>query len=599
MNDNALFRAPGSSAQVGDGRSGLGQGPGRYGVGGDRADIIQIDTALESMRDSGFDLTAAAGEPIDNSIDADATLIRVETKYGEGKRSIDELAFADNGTGIAPEIMAHALSLGFSAHYGQRKRLGRFGVGLEFAGLSLGRRIDIFSTQRGDDQIWHAHIDLDEIAGRTQTHIEARAVKEWPAEHVELMTDADGNLFDSGTLVLFGKIDRLTSGGHYGTALDQKISELRTFIARTYRFFLDKGLRIELNGKHVTLLDPLFMLDNPRIIKRYKPSDVRGVVIDEDDIEIAKGHSIHVTVTLAPPEFRHEEGDGGKVDYLDRDIREFQIDDSAGKISMVRNGREINYDIVPRLLPAGIDKPDRYIGIEVKFPADLDEFFQVRNVKRGAVPVMKLREELRTWLDKPVRLARKEIRRHWGDIETQEQAQAGAHEQATGAAARVEETSAPGQAGQGVTAEQAEQIINDVLFEDLQLTEADDAETIAHIRQEIEDKPFILVDARWSGSELFEINHLNGKAIIKINHRHPFWRDVYDPIKDVIRSGGSESSEEEILALLRKADAAIDALVLAYAKAENMHKDPSQYDQLRGFWGTFTRAYLSELLKEE
>ena len=35
-------------------------------AGHGRADIIQIDTALESMRDSGFDLTAAAGEPIDS-----------------------------------------------------------------------------------------------------------------------------------------------------------------------------------------------------------------------------------------------------------------------------------------------------------------------------------------------------------------------------------------------------------------------------------------------------------------------------------------------------------------------------------------------------
>lgn len=590
MNDNPLFKAPGSSSRADAGRS---------GTGSDRADIIQIDTALESMRDSGFDLTAAAGEPIDNSIEADATLIRVETKYGQGKRSIDDLAFADNGTGIDPKIMAHALSLGFSARYGQRKGLGRFGVGMKLAGLSLGERIEVYSKQRGDDQIWHAYIDLDDIRKGRQTHIEARTVTEWPAEHVDLMTDTEGQLFDSGTLVVYGKIDRLTSGGHYGTALDEKISELRTFIARAYRFFLDKGLRIELNGKQVTLLDPLFLMDNPRIIKRYPHADVRGVVIDEDDIEIANGHSIHVTVTLAPPEFRHEQGDGGKVDYLDRDIREFQIDDSAGKISMIRNGREINYDIVPRLLPTGIDKVDRYIGIEVQFPADLDEFFQVRNVKRGAVPVMKLREELRTWLDRPVRLARKEIRRHWGDVETQQQAQAGAHEQATDAVARVDETSAPGQAGQAVTQEQAEQIINDLLFEDLQLTEANDADTIAHIRQEIEDKPIILVDARWSGSELFEINHLNGKAIVKINHRHPFWRDVYDPIKDVVRSGGNAAGEEELIVLLRKADAAIDALVLAYAKAENMHKDPEQFDQLRDFWGTFTRAYLNEIIKED
>ena len=115
---------------------------------------------------------------------------------------------------------------------------------------------------------------------------------------------------------------------------------------------------------------------------------------------------------------------------------------------MVRNGREINYNIVPRLLPAGIDKVDRYIGIEVTFPAVLDEFFQVRNVKRGAVPVDKLREELRKWLERPVKKPRgKEIRRHWGEVEIQKQAKEAEHQAAADAAARAEQTAPKGQAG--------------------------------------------------------------------------------------------------------------------------------------------------------
>ncbi|MCY8935647.1 hypothetical protein [Peribacillus frigoritolerans] len=41
------------------------------------ADIIQVDHALESMRNPGFYLPGASGEPIDNSIEVRATLIRV------------------------------------------------------------------------------------------------------------------------------------------------------------------------------------------------------------------------------------------------------------------------------------------------------------------------------------------------------------------------------------------------------------------------------------------------------------------------------------------------------------------------------------------
>jgi hypothetical protein len=561
-----------------------------------RADIIQVDTALESMRDSGFDLTAAAGEPIDNSVEAGATTIRVFT-HGASKRAVDEIAFADNGRGINQAILSRVLSMGFSSRYGQRGGLGRFGVGMKLAGLSLGRRIDVYTKEAGDPQIRHAYLDLDEIKAGTQRYISARDVDGWPAAYADAMTGDDGEL-PSGTLVVYSKVDRLTSGGDYGTSLDEKLAELRTFIARAYRKYLDKGLRIELNGKEVTLLDPLFLMDNPRIIAHYKPEDLRGRVIDEADIEISGGHSIHVTVTVVPEEFREKQGTGGNVDARGRDIREYQIADSAGKISMVRNGREINYDIVPKMLPAGVDKVDRYVGIEVEFPAELDEFFQVRNVKRGAVPVMKLRNELREWLERPVRQARKEIRAYWGEVETRERASAGDHDAVTDAVERAEKTAPMGQAGQDVTASQADDIIRELL-EDLQLDPAVDAEQIEQIRTRIHSKPITLVDASWPGKEIFEISHLNGKAIVKLNHRHPFIRDVYDPLKAVAKNGADGMSADDLVVLARKAEIALEVLFLAYAKAENMHRTPEVFDDLRSYWGQFTQAYLREAVKGE
>lgn len=574
-----------------------GRGVGAPPADAHRADIIQIDTALESMRDSGFDLTAAAGEPIDNSVEAGATTIRVFTKYGANKRSIDEIAIADNGRGISPLILSRVLSMGFSSRYGQRSGLGRFGVGMKLAGLSLGRRIDVYTKESGDPQIRQAYLDLDEIKAGTQRYISARNVEAWPADYADAMTD-DGGAPASGTLVVYSKVDRLTGGGDYGTSLDEKIAELRTFIARAYRKYLDKALRIELNRKEVTLLDPLFLMDNPRVIAHYKPGDLRGRVIDEADIEISGGHSIHVTVTVVPEEFREKQGTGGNVDSRGRDIREYQIPDSAGKISMVRNGREINYDIVPKMLPAGVDKVDRYVGIEVEFPAELDEFFQVRNVKRGAVPVLKLRNELREWLERPVKQARKEIRAYWGEVETRERAAAGEHDAVTDAVERAEQTAPMGKAGQDVTAAQAEDIIRELL-EDLQLDPAVDAEQIDQIRARIHSKPITLVDASWPGKEIFEISHLNGKAIVKLNHRHPFIRDVYDPLKAVAKNGADGMSADDLVVLARKAEIALEVLFLAYAKAENMHRDPEIFDDLRTYWGQFTQAYLREAIKGE
>lgn len=106
---------------------------------------------------------------------------------------------------------------------------------------------------------------------------------------------------------------------------------------------------------------------------------------------------------------------------------------------------------MPRLLPNGVDKIDRYVGIEVTFPAELDEFFQVRNVKRGAVPVLKLREKLRVWLERAVTLARKEILDYWGEVETKERAGGGQHDSVIDAVARAEQTAPQGQAGRDIS----------------------------------------------------------------------------------------------------------------------------------------------------
>lgn len=109
-----------------------------------------------------------------------------------------------------------------------------------------------------------------------------------------------------------------------------------------------------------------------------------------------------------------------------------------------------------------------------------------------------------------------------------------------------------------------------------------------------------MVDAQWPGPDLFRISHLNGRAVVKINHRHPLWRDVFDPIKKVADDGGAGTTEQELVSLIRKASVAIEVLVLAYAKAENLHNNPDdEFEQLRTYWGTFTKAYLGEVIKKD
>lgn len=347
--------------------------------------------------------------------------------------------------------------------------------------------------------------------------------------------------------------------------------------------------------------DPTFLMDNPRILQRYKnrPDDeLRGRIIDEDDL-IVDGRQVHITVTLAPELFRPEPQAGGNKDAEGKEIREFQISrENAGRISMLRNGREIYYDIVPRMLPAGVDKIDRYIGIQVTFPAELDEYFQVRNVKRGAEPVSKLREQMRTWLERPIRNARKEIRTYWRQVAVADQPENGSSTKTMEAIERAEKTAPKGQAGLGVTDEQQEQIINDLL-QDLDIDPIEKPEQADKIRTQIRSHPMTLVDGSWPGKEMLEIDHLNGKAVVRLNHRHMFIRDIYDSVRAAASKSLEDQDAGELLDLIHRVSTGLDVLFLAYAKAENMHRDPEIFDDLRSYWGQHAQAYMKEVFKNE
>lgn len=569
--------------------------------------IIEVDKALESMRDAGFDLMAAAGEPIDNSIEANATIIRVEPRYSKDRKHILELAFADNGRGIEPDLLAQVLRMGYSSRYNQRKGLGRFGVGLKLAALSLGKRIVVISKPVGGERYYRVYLDLKEIQDGVQTEISVEELGAWPDEYLELMRDSAGAPFKSGTLVLMQEIDRLTSGGTYAPALQTRISDLRKFIARAYRQFLDSGLQIELEGKWVTLHDPLFLLDNPRIEKRYdkrkdlKPAQTKGHIVEETDLEL-NGHKVHVTVSVLPEIFRDRRNTGGAVDMDGNEIREFQInEENEGRISMLRNGREIYYDIVPKMLPSGVKRGDRYFSIEVSFPAELDEFFQVRHVKRGAEPVSKLREAIREWLGRPVRMARNEVRRHWDEVAAKDVQDGGDGRDPAiqDAVDRSEETAPRGQAGLDMTSDDENAKIDEIL-DDLDIDPEENPTEASSIREKIVGHPISILDGSWPGKDLLAVDHLNAKAVVRINHRHPFVRWVYDPLRASANKPFDDQEAGDMHELIVRASNAFDVLFYAYAKAENLHRDPDElFENLRTYWGQSTATYIKELRRNE
>lgn len=560
-----------------------------------KSDIFQVDKALESWRDSGFDLSTAVGEVVDNSIEAGSKIVKVIPYQNKTDKSINTFVFADNGFGIKPDILAQTLKIGFSTRYNQRKGLGRFGVGMKVAALSQGRRVDIYTNPLGEDRYYHAFLDLDLIATEEQTHIIAQEIDGFPKEYAMHMAWDDGAPFDSGTLIVWSKIDRLTNEGKYGNSISEYLQELTKFLARAYRKFIDQGLEIQLSDKFLDLYDPLMLLDSPRISKLVGENNLPADVIDRSVIEI-DGEEVEITVTLLPEVLRKVKGEGGYQGSASR-FKELYLKDRDGKISILRNGREIYYDPIQGMFPTRIENIDRFIGVEISFPATLDEYFQVRNVKRGAVPVGKLRAEIRKILDKPVRAARKEIQDVFLKTSTEKRKNDIEHTPATKAVKEAEKTAIPGRAGLNTPEDEVKEVINDIL-EDAGIDYETNKELANKMTEQINEQPITLVDSSWPGKELLDITHFNGKAVVKLNHRHPFIKQIYNPIKEAANQDPSTINPDEMIELARKVEAAIDVLFMAYAKAENMHANPDDvYSDLRTQWGFFSGAYVRQLLK--
>ena len=100
--------------------------------------------------------------------------------------------------------------------------------------------------------------------------------------------------------------------------------------------------------------------------------------------------NISIDISLLPEEYRSRQGAGGSAHAKER-----FIDRNEG-ISILRNDREVFYGHIPygKSRSTFQDEKNRFIGCEINFNAELDDWFSVKNIKRGAVPIRDLKDKI-------------------------------------------------------------------------------------------------------------------------------------------------------------------------------------------------------------
>lgn len=218
-----------------------------------RADATPHAAALiEGLRDIGYSLETAISDIIDNSLTARARCILINTETISDEPHI---AIVDDGEGMSEHELISAMRPGSQNPLAARDApdLGRFGLGLKSASFSQCRRLTVVSRKAGKTSaaVW----DLDDVAERNEWAVQL-------PDDLSSMPEVD-QLGSTGTLVLWQKLDRLTSGFTHNAAkraevINQRIAETERHLRLVFHRFMEdaRPIRIVLNGRVLRPLDP-------------------------------------------------------------------------------------------------------------------------------------------------------------------------------------------------------------------------------------------------------------------------------------------------------------------------------------------------------
>lgn len=239
-----------------------------------------------SLRDMGYDFTAAVADIVDNSVTAGARRITVDIVF-EGAGSW--VRIADDGSGMTGTELNEAMRYGSRREYG-RGELGRFGLGLKTASLSQCRRVTVATRGAGRRRPVVRCLDLDHV----------QSVDRW--EVIEPLDRPDIRLLTplregTGTVVVWDDLDRVVGDRPDGGWARRRIGGLAdrtsSYLGMVLHRFLAGGvdgrgrLDLRVNGEPVDPWDPL------------APAEPRRLLLPPKTFEITQGGSTGA-VTFRP-----------------------------------------------------------------------------------------------------------------------------------------------------------------------------------------------------------------------------------------------------------------------------------------------------------
>lgn len=286
---------------------------------------------IDSLRYLTYSNETALADIVDNSLDANADNVAVIIKD-------DSITIIDDGYGMDEATLCEAIKLGSNTDKDGSK-LGRFGMGLVTASISMAKKITVASKQEDNDA---SCVSLDLV--------KIERANEWVADKVELSPSEISQWESRGC----GTIVRLENIDHY------KYKNTETLISKTiahfgevFRKYINAGRVIKVNDRTVGPTDPLALTN-----------ETTNVLLDED-INY-NGNIFHITVV-----------------EIDSNGSKLNMDLSANLMNqgfyIVRNNRQI-----ARATTIGNYKKHNSLNrfrCEISYSSDLDDHMGINFTK--------------------------------------------------------------------------------------------------------------------------------------------------------------------------------------------------------------------------
>lgn len=518
-------------------------------------------TLVNSLRDTGYNnTTTAVCEHVDNAIESGAKEIRVyfaETGP-KSRRSIDVVVL-DDGRGMSPNVLKVASAFGGSMRFDNRRGIGRYGMGMKAAALSMTPEFDIYSWQE-PQAFYNLTLDVAAIgqdkgnvimvpdpqmvgslpAEITLTLTTPMAYPKNPGELQDVLcrdaTELPERLGTHGTIIFMKNCDRLTFR-KVRTLVDNATREM----ARVYRRHLDRGLKLYVNNRLVEAFDPTYQIKSarhhrlPELDRRETTSRlVNRWVLDAPEAEGSDiTHPIAIRLYFMPI----ADWSGLPRKVLKNDLK---IYENHG-ISFMRGDREVDIKLMEGIVGRRSTR-DPWWRMEVDFSADLDEAFGVAMNKQGVRPKQYLQALIREAILEDFREVRRAIEQHWSERATREtKSLVMEAEQRANETEAFQATILP----QPVASTEHEQRVLDDNLKNLAIGLKRDGESDEEAFARVKSSRFVTTFKHDADAAFYRVDYQLGKVILTINTAHPFFKRIYEPMSAVAKQVTETSAPDD------------------------------------------------------